>query len=132
MLKFLKNPETFLNNGNEHKKNYMEGLNSKIKSLKMADTSRNNIINIREWVTGFKIGKWQVCEILWPNPYLTNLFDSICILYLGVSYANCLNYQQQVISGAIPRWNVLVSISFLTKDYFLVESKWKEKLIWSA
>ena len=33
---FLITPKIFLNKGNERKKNYMEGVNSKIKIIKMA------------------------------------------------------------------------------------------------
>ena len=34
VLEFLKNLKTFLNKGTKHKKNYMEGLNSKNKNIK--------------------------------------------------------------------------------------------------
>ena len=33
MLESFKNPKTFLYKGTEHKKNYMEGLNSKNKNI---------------------------------------------------------------------------------------------------
>ena len=34
MLEFLKNSKTFLYKGTKHKRNYMEGLNSKNKNIK--------------------------------------------------------------------------------------------------
>ena len=38
VLELLKNPKTFLNKGTKHKKNDMQGLNSKNKNIKSGGT----------------------------------------------------------------------------------------------
>ena len=46
MLEFLKNLKTFLNEGTQHEKNYMKGLNSKNENIKGGGFPENNVFQL--------------------------------------------------------------------------------------